>query len=206
MENTNILFAVFVLIFCTLCSLTSFDRTDEYIININSALPRTPLAEPVDGFTGIWPNEKEMPKKYHRDSACPFRREDSRRISRFPDVITIGFPKCGTGSLAFFDCHPNIMFRESEPMFFHSYTDQGLSGYALPKASVDEILIEKTASYIRGNYSVLHQRAINIKRLVPDAKIVVVICDPIKRFISHFRHLLVPFRYFILPTTESIFS
>ena len=28
-----------------------------------------------------------------------------------PDVIGIGFAKCGTGALAFLDCHPSAVFR-----------------------------------------------------------------------------------------------
>ena len=58
------------------------------------------------------------------------------------DVVGIGFPKCGTGSLAFFDCHSKIIFREAEPDFWDRHTNSyQLKDYILPNASSDEILI-----------------------------------------------------------------
>lgn len=35
-----------------------------------------------------------------------------------PDAIGIGVGKSGTGTLAFLDCHPNIVFRSTEPNAF----------------------------------------------------------------------------------------
>ena len=64
----------------------------------------------------------------------------------------IGFAKCGTGALAFLDCHSNIVTRSAEPVFFNSYNRYraGLSEYAIPDAATDEILIEKTPDYLLG--------------------------------------------------------
>ena len=57
-------------------------------------------------------------------------------------MVGIGFPKCGTGSLAFFDCHPKIVFREAEPDFWdRRRTSYELKDYILPNASSAEILI-----------------------------------------------------------------
>jgi len=33
-------------------------------------------------------------------------------------VIAIGTGKCGTGSLEFIDCHPDVVFRNWEPIFY----------------------------------------------------------------------------------------
>ena len=43
------------------------------------------------------------------DHACPMtiRRSTGKLIRKPPDVIGIGFAKCGTGSLDFLDCHPS---------------------------------------------------------------------------------------------------
>merc|ERR1712241_201987 len=54
------------------------------------------------------------------DHACPMtvRSGVGSLRHRFPDVIGIGFAKCGTGAMAFLDCHPGITFRTTEPRFF----------------------------------------------------------------------------------------
>ena len=58
--------------------------------------------------------------KTRNDTACPLRLKNrqSSRIDKWPNVITIGFGKCGTGSLAFIDCHSDIVFRLVEPVAF----------------------------------------------------------------------------------------
>ena len=118
--------------------------------------------------------------------------ETNRRTKRWPDIIGVGFPKCGTGTLAFLDCHDDIVFREAEGMLWHKYDDDtcrpSLKKYAVPNASRDEVLIEKTPQIISGNYSQLLGRAKCMKKINPNVKILVMICDPVKRFISHSKH------------------
>lgn len=46
--------------------------------------------------------------------------EEPKRVKRWPDVLGVGMPKCGTGTLAFFDCHSKIVFREAEANFWYS--------------------------------------------------------------------------------------
>ena len=41
------------------------------------------------------------------------------KIRRVPSAIGIGMAKCGTGTLGFLDCHPNIVFRGTEPRYFN---------------------------------------------------------------------------------------
>ena len=81
---------------------------------------KTPLAEKKgkEGWTGAWPAPLELPLDQRRDTACPytFRNETRNRIKRWPDIIGIAAPKCGTGTMAFFDCHKKIVFREAEGM------------------------------------------------------------------------------------------
>ena len=50
-------------------------------------------------WTGGWP--KELTENERRDTACPltFKNETRERIKRWPDIIGIGFPKCGTVKL-----------------------------------------------------------------------------------------------------------
>ena len=113
--------------------------------------------------------------------------------------------KCGTGTLGFLDCHPNIAFRGTEPRFFlnrknnlaiidawrrgdnvelqrqrFKYTN------SLPRASRDEYLIEKSPQYAGGRYSALVSRALAMKILNPNLKIIVYNCDPIKQMYSQY--------------------
>ena len=52
-------------------------------------------------WTGGWPPKLELPEDQRRDTACPytFKNETRKRIQRWPDIIGLGIPKCGTGRL-----------------------------------------------------------------------------------------------------------
>ena len=117
------------------------DQRIEFVEPEKKQFEDTPLAKPKPGgrgleaeWTGYWPsNYDEMPASEHRDTACPLTRVPiTKRKERFPDVIAIGAPKCGTGTLAFFDCHSSIVFRESEPAYFNNpfLWRKGLPSYA----------------------------------------------------------------------------
>ena len=100
--------------------------------------------------------------------------------------------------MAFFDCHRKIVFREAEGNLWSHVGDQHqsmkdswspeLSAYAVPMASEDEILIEKTPHVISRGYEKLKIRAELMKKKMKDVKILVMLCDPIKRFISLEKH------------------
>ena len=60
----------------------------------------------------------------------------------------------------------------------------------LLSAAENEILFEKTPQIISGNYSQLLGRAKCMKKINPKVKILAMICDPTKRFISHAKHVL----------------
>ena len=52
-------------------------------------------------WTGSWPSKHELAEDQRRDTACPYtlKNDTRQRIQRWPDIIGIGDPKCGTGSL-----------------------------------------------------------------------------------------------------------
>ena len=66
-------------------------------------------------WTGSWPSIYELPKNQRRDTACPFtyKNETRIRIKKWPDIIGIGAPKCGTGKLQSHQCtmRPNLSLR-----------------------------------------------------------------------------------------------
>jgi len=181
----------------------SDDGVTHYEIEQKNILERdfvkTPLAQAdtndplVHGFTGVWPILSEMPLSGHRDTACPMthtERSTKKLTKKWPDAIGIGFPKCGTGTLGFLDCHSKFVFRNSEPYFWNKQKriDIGLEGYALPLAAEDEILIEKTPDYTLGTRQTIHQRAQMMKQQMPNAKLIVMLCDPAERAFSHVKH------------------
>lgn len=150
-----------------------------------------------------------MPLSDHRDTACPKTpksRFEKTLVQRWPDAVGIGFPKCGTGTLGFIDCHSKLVFREAEPYFwnsrgkcssragrssFYDFLDRengGLKEYTVPMAASDEILIEKTPDYTLGSQSVLKARAQHMKNQMPEVKLLVLLCDPATRAFSHIRH------------------
>ena len=94
--------------------------------------------------------------------------------------------------MAFVDCHRKIVFREAEGEVWAKDYKKGqkpkLSTYAIPMASPDEILIEKTPHIINRGYKKLKARAELMKKTIKDVKVLVMLCDPIKRFISLEKH------------------
>ena len=94
--------------------------------------------------------------------------------------------------MAFFDCHRKIVFREAEGDIWAKDYQKGtkpkLSTYPVPMASPDEILIEKTPHIINRGYGKLKARAELMKKTMKDVKILVMLCDPVKRFISLEKH------------------
>ena len=73
----------------------------------------------------------ELPVNQRRDTACPLTKfnETRKRVKRWPDIIGIGAPKCGTGTIAFFDCHSNIVFREAEGRVFHKFSPRNFETF-----------------------------------------------------------------------------
>lgn len=122
------------------------------------------------------------------------RSDGTKRVAvrRFPNVICIGSKKCGTGALQFFmKLHP--YFRKpphhDEPHFFDNQFEKGLEFYLdmMPFATSSQVVFEKTPKYIT-----LDGVAQRIKKSLPDSddlKIIVVVCDPIKRAFSDFTHV-----------------
>ena len=56
-------------------------------------------------------------------------------------------------------------------------------------AADDEFLIEKSPPYSLGENEVLVKRAKRMKKMNPDLKVFIIICDPISRIYSHITHM-----------------
>ena len=100
--------------------------------------------------------------------------------------------------MAFFDCHRKKVSREAESNLWSHVGDQNqsmedswtpeLTAYAVSMASPDEILIVKTPHIMYRDDKRLKFRAELMKKPMKDVKILVMLCDTIKRFISLEKH------------------
>lgn len=114
-------------------------------------------------------------------------RESKSKSSRFPSVIGIGVKKCGTGALIhFLSQHPMIRpSRVIETFFFSSWYQRGMSYYfrLMPEVTDDVLVMEKTPEYFYNPN--VPQR---ILTELPNAKLILSICNPINRSFSDFVH------------------
>ena len=90
-----------------------------------------------------------------------FNRKICGRFLHFSPIEPenrVSIPACGTDSIAFLDCHPQIVYRNFETDFFNDRNVQLLLGksanpanmlqnYQIPNASESELLIEQTMDY-----------------------------------------------------------
>lgn len=106
-----------------------------------------------------------------------------------PNLIVIGAMKAGTTSLHYYlNQHPEIsMSKEKEPDFFSENWANGIDWYASQFNGRARIRGESSTSYT--HYPTFSQVPERMHKVVPDAKLIYIIRDPIERIISHHIHL-----------------
>src|ERR1700761_3379985 len=101
--------------------------------------------------------------------------------------MIIGAPKCGTTSLFEYLCgHPDVARpTRKEIHYFDENYARGLTWYRahFPVAAKPQITGEATTAYLFAKDAPARAAA-----LVPDAKIIAVLRDPVRRVISHYWH------------------
>ena len=104
-----------------------------------------------------------------------------------PDVLIIGVRKAGTGALRhFLSLHPDLVVAPREKHFFDFKYERGLEWYAskLPKKQrTDQLLLEKTPRYF-----LIKNAPYRIANDLPNAKLIVVVREPVARVISEYSH------------------
>ncbi|HUB84468.1 MAG TPA: sulfotransferase domain-containing protein [Rhizomicrobium sp.] len=104
-----------------------------------------------------------------------------------PDFLIVGAPKCGTTSLFEYLCgHPDVARpARKEIHYFDENYARGLRWYRahFPIAGPTHITGEATTAYLFAKDAPARAAA-----LVPDAKIIAVLRDPVRRVISHYWH------------------
>lgn len=114
-----------------------------------------------------------------------------------PTFFIIGAAKAGTTSLHFYlDQHPEIQMSANKEPHFFSGSENGIP-YAMKRVSrlEDYERLFDPAVGVRGEASPSYTEAPRrpgvperIKELVPDAKLIYLVRDPIERTVSHYQH------------------
>lgn len=105
-----------------------------------------------------------------------------------PDFIIIGAMKAGTSTLhSNLQLHPEIgMSTLKEPQYFTIFYDRPLSWYENQFDSGKMTNGESTPAYSWNH--IYPETPDRIKKIIPDAKLIYVLRDPIDRIISHLHH------------------
>jgi hypothetical protein len=103
-----------------------------------------------------------------------------------PNYLIVGAPKCGTSSLArWLEQHPQVyMVPEKELHFFTGYWEQGLDWYEACFQPNGEPLVGEASPAYLANHTA-HERMASI---VPDAKLIAMVRNPVDRAYSHYWH------------------
>ncbi|MEC4983318.1 MAG: sulfotransferase domain-containing protein [Oscillatoria sp. PMC 1068.18] len=132
-----------------------------------------------------------MSNNLRRRAAKTYRQLTSG-IRRLPDFIIIGVAKGGTTSLfQYLATHPQIAFSTAkETDYFYKHFDKGLSWYKsyFPLqqwlTNSHTLVGEATPDYFCRSRTVPKR----IENLLPDAKLIVLLRNPIDRAYSHYAH------------------
>ncbi|XP_055509638.1 heparan sulfate glucosamine 3-O-sulfotransferase 3A1-like [Leucoraja erinacea] len=109
-------------------------------------------------------------------------------VRKLPQAIIIGVKKGGTRALLeFVRVHPDIRAVGEEPHFFDRHYEKGLRWYRnlMPKTLDGQVTMEKTPSYF-----VTKESAARIYAMSKDAKLILVVRDPVTRAISDYTQAL----------------
>ncbi len=113
-----------------------------------------------------------------------------QQAGNLPDFIIIGAMKCGTTSLhKYLSLHPQIsVSRKKELNFFikERNWDRGLEWYKSHFSEKNQIQGESSPNYT--DYSYWKGVPERMQSVIPDAKLIYILRDPIERTISHYIH------------------
>lgn len=111
-------------------------------------------------------------------------------VGTLPNTIIIGAMKCGTTSLHdYLNLHPSVnMSRRKETNFFvhHQNWSKGLGWYRSHFPEANAVVGESSPNYAR--YPVFPGVPERMHMVVPGAKLIFCVRDPVKRMVSHYIH------------------
>jgi hypothetical protein len=122
-------------------------------------------------------------------------RAQSGRLRVLPDFLIIGAEKCGTTALYnALAAHPDVhKARRKEPHFFDYHYARGETWYRawFPFVWVRALGRRRRGRFLTGEASpdyIFHPHAAaRARRLLPDAKLIAILRDPVERAFSHYQ-------------------
>jgi hypothetical protein len=134
--------------------------------------------------------------KGHKEAhAGHVRDRGGSRISRKPDFFIVGAPKSGTSSLyQYLMQHPDVFMSDpKEPHFFYNRNAPGSPVLGVKDLDKYLKLFEGVSEEVRAgeastSYLWLTNAAQEIRQLQPEAKIIMLLRDPVDRAYSHYWH------------------
>jgi hypothetical protein len=107
-----------------------------------------------------------------------------------PNLIIIGSQKCGTTSLhTYLNMHSEVAMSDIKELNFFSYPttwQRGVNWYESQFDGVEKIRGEASPSYtMYPNFVDVPKR---MQSVIPDAKLIYIVRDPIDRIVSHYLH------------------
>jgi hypothetical protein len=107
-----------------------------------------------------------------------------------PNLIVIGAMKCGTSSLhQYLNLHPQIQmsqFKELDFFIQEKNWNKGIDWYRSNFSQSADIIGESSPNYTKRH--VFREVPARMSSSIPDAKLIYIVRDPIKRIISHYTH------------------
>jgi hypothetical protein len=117
-----------------------------------------------------------------------FILDSDMNTTRLPNIIVIGAQKCATTSLHYYlNLHPQIaMSREKELNFFVEELNwhKGVEWYKMQFSSSSQVRGEASPSYTA--YPLYEEVPRRMHSVVPDAKLIYILRDPVERILSHY--------------------
>ncbi|XP_050032842.1 uncharacterized protein [Dermacentor andersoni] len=126
----------------------------------------------------------------HRQNGKKINRQEDRSSDfeklekRLPSALIIGVKKAGTRALLeFLRLHPDVRATGPETHFFDRHYNKGIEWYRLqmPLTLQEQITMEKTPSYF-----VTEEVPARIRSTLPQARLLVVVRDPVTRALSDY--------------------
>ncbi|XP_042197117.1 heparan sulfate glucosamine 3-O-sulfotransferase 6 [Callorhinchus milii] len=164
------------------------DQPLQHQVQVQHQLP--PRATPAQAAPGAGLGDSS-PGDGQEDPSPPRRNLSvlsSFGSKKFPQAIIIGVKKGGTRALLeFLRIHPDVRALGAEPHFFDRNYERGLDWYRslMPRTLEGQITMEKTPSYF-----VTKEAPKRIFSMSKDAKLIVVVRNPVTRAISDYTQTL----------------
>ena len=107
---------------------------------------------------------------------------------KLPNLIVIGAMKCGTTSLHdYLNMHPDIFMSDPKEIDYFSGENSGktLDWYTSHFDTDRKICGESSQNYSKAHYPLYAPAPKRMSELIPDAKLIYIVRDPIERYRSH---------------------